>query len=91
MHLMTPYAPIQWARAFGLVSAGGFIICVLWGFLLADPAVHQLHIDMLRMATLDIGGADFTIVSVIAGTIVSGIWGAGIGAALAMCLNHCHK
>lgn len=91
MSLSSPYTPGQWARAFGLIAAGMFFVCVLWSFFINDPGLQKLHMDLLRLVTLDIGGAEMSPVSFIAGLVISAIWGAVTGALLAMCLNHCHK
>lgn len=91
MSYATPYIPSHWARAFALVAAGFFIVCVLWGYLLTDPALQKLHMDLLRLLTLDIGGSDMGAIPFIAGLVISGVGAAIVGATLAMCLNHCKK
>lgn len=86
---MSTFSPYQWARALGLVAGGAFILCFLWGLLLVDPVLRELHMNSLRIYFLGAGFVGANALTVIVGTILSAIWGAIAGTAIALCLNHC--
>lgn len=79
------YAARQWSSAFALIAGAGFIICFFWGSLLADPALKDLHMALLKMSFPGFTG--LTIGSFLNGFIQSIIWGLIIGWALASSLN----
>ena len=82
---MSTYAPRQWAYALALLGIIGFIICFFWGSLLSEPALKEMHMDMLRMSYFGFNGMNTQ--SFIFGIIQTGVWGLVIGWALATSLN----
>ena len=88
---MTTYRLAHWGPAVGLVSAVLFVVCFLWGFLLRDPVLQELHSVGFRILFLDAGFVGQNLVTFIAGVIVSYIGGLLAGFLLVLCLNHCQK
>ncbi|OIO54784.1 hypothetical protein AUJ46_02240 [Candidatus Peregrinibacteria bacterium CG1_02_54_53] len=84
----SPYVPGEWARAFGLVSGFFFILCVVWSYLLRDPVLQDLHMQLLRLFTLDIGGPGMGVISFIAGLVITAVSGGVFGLLVAMSLNY---
>jgi|GEM_PF-1667400 len=89
----TPYPPIQWANGFGRTAAVFFVGCMLYGylFLQTDPALRDLHSNLLRSFLFGWSGAGMNWLTLICGTIWSGVIGLLFGGTLAFCLNHCKK
>lgn len=85
------FSPAQWARALAILGAIAFPLCFLRGILLIDPVLQELHRNILRMFLFDAGFVGANITTLLVGTIVSAVWGAIAGSALAFCLNHCEK
>ena len=76
-------------RALALLGAGAFALCFLWGFLLSDPVLQELHRNSLRIYLLDASFVGTNIWTLFAGMIVSAVWGAIAGGAFLLCLRHC--
>ncbi|MBI3332330.1 hypothetical protein HYZ99_05255 [Candidatus Peregrinibacteria bacterium] len=87
----SPYRFAHWGPAVGLVSGIGFVVCFLWGFLLTNPALQELHMNGLRILFLDAEFVGLNFLTFIAGIIVSYIGGLLAGWILAACLNHCQR
>ncbi len=76
-------------RALALLGAGAFALCFLWGFLLSDPVLQELHQNSLRIYLLDAPFVGTNVWTLIAGMIVSALWGMIGGTAFFLCLRHC--
>ncbi|MEK7217866.1 MAG: hypothetical protein AAB728_00195 [Patescibacteria group bacterium] len=88
---MSTFSPVQWARALAILGAAAFILCFLWGLLLKDPVLAELHRNSLRIFLMDAVTVGANVRTLVAGTVVSALWGALAGVALTFCLNHCGK
>lgn len=86
---MSTYSTQQWARAMALLFGACFILCLVWNYLLTDPALKALHMDLLRMSLFGFAGID--VASIVLGMIQSLFWGYVTGWVLAWCLNYCKK
>ena len=60
----------------GLVSVGLFALCVLWKFVLVDPALQQLHLQFLQVT---FPGFSFAIGGLIIGAVESFVYGFLLG------------
>lgn len=91
--LFTPYPPLQWAHGFSRTFAVIFALCMLYGylFLQTDPALRDLHDNLLRAFIFGWSGAGMNWFTLALGIVMSYVWGFLFGGALAFCLNHCQK
>ncbi|HLD32815.1 MAG TPA: hypothetical protein VJB10_04470, partial [Candidatus Peribacteraceae bacterium] len=60
-------------------------ICILWSYLIVDPTLQKLHMDLLRISLPGFSGMD--AMSIIIGLIESIVYGLIVGAAIASSLN----
>lgn len=91
MSYLTPYRLSHWGPAFGMVSAVLYVVCFLWGVLLTNPALQELHMNILRILFLDAGFVGLNVITFIVGVIMLYIGGLIAGWVLALCLNHCQR
>jgi len=91
MSYLTPYRLAHWGPAFGMVSAVLYVVCFLWGFLLTNPILQELHMNILKILFLDAGFVGLNFITFIVGLIVMYIGGLLAGFVLALCLNHCAR
>ncbi|PIR53033.1 hypothetical protein COU76_03195 [Candidatus Peregrinibacteria bacterium CG10_big_fil_rev_8_21_14_0_10_49_10] len=82
---MSHYSLRQWSKAFALLFGIFFIICLLWSYLIADPMLQKLHMDILRFSLPGFSGMDAT--SVVIGLVESIAFGLILGLAIASSLN----
>lgn len=83
--IMSHYSLQQWSKAFALLFGIFFIICLLWNYVITDPALQRLHMDILRLSLP--GFSDMSPVSILIGLIESVLYGLILGAATASSLN----
>ena len=91
MSTFTPYRLAHWGPAFGMVSAILYIVCFLWGFLIANPELQAQHLMPFRILFLDAGFVGLNFMTFIVGVIAMYIGGLITGWILALCLNHCQR
>lgn len=65
---------------FGLISILFFLVCMAWGTILFDPALNELHINLLRIAY---PGFSMSLTGAIIGVFESFVYGWLFGAILA--------
>ena len=85
------YRLMHWGPALGLVSAVLYAACFLWGILLTNPVLQEIHTNALRILLLDAGFVGLNVMTFIAGITVTYIGGLLVGFVLAHCLNHCQR
>ena len=61
----------------GVISMIFFLLCMLWGIVLTDPILKELHLDILRIVY---PGFSMSIVGVIIGIVEGFIYGLFFGA-----------
>ncbi|MBU2213030.1 hypothetical protein KJ996_00115 [Patescibacteria group bacterium] len=86
---VSAYSSRQWALALAIVASSIFVACFFWGSLLNDPALKELHMNLMRVSFPGFSG--ITIGGFINGFIQSTAWGLGIGWILAASLNMLSK
>lgn len=91
MPTSTPYRLAHWGPAFGMVSGLGYVVCLLWGFLLTNPELQERHMEFFRIMFLDAGFVGLNFLTFILGFIVAYIGGLVAGWVLVLCLNHCQR
>lgn len=82
---MSTYSPTQLSKGLALFGGIAFIVCFLWAYTIGDPALHQLHVDSLRMSFFAFSGINAA--SFVSGLVQSVILGYISGLVLAKCLN----
>lgn len=71
----------------GLLLAVIYIICYFWGYTNDDPAVQELHLNLLKLSFLGFSGLNG--LSFFLGLIQSFIWGLIVGAVFYLGYRHC--
>ncbi|MCF7844582.1 MAG: hypothetical protein K9M03_02020 [Kiritimatiellales bacterium] len=82
---MSTYSVRQWALALAIIAVTIFGICFFWGSFLSDPALKDLHMNLMRVCFPGFSG--MTLGGFINGSIQSIVWGLVIGWMLASSLN----
>jgi len=71
----------------GLISVAFFFLCMAWGVVLTDPALKELHTNILRIAYPGFG---MSFAGAVIGTIWAFVYGWFFGALLAwLCKKIC--
>ena len=81
---------VKTGHVAGILSVAFFALCMLWGFVLSDPTLKELHLNILRIAYPGFG---MSLVGFLIGAVEAFIYGWVFGALLAwlcrkMCIGH---
>ncbi len=78
---------IKTGNAFGILSVIFFLFCMAWGFLLTDPVLKELHVNILRIAY---PGFTMSLIGAVIGLVETFIYGWIFGALFAwVCRKVC--
>lgn len=68
---------IRISNIVGLVTVAFFALCVLWGVLLTDPSLKELHINIMRIS---FPGFAFSGLGIVLGLVEAYVYGWIFGA-----------
>ena len=78
---------VKTGNALGIISVVFFFLCIAWGLLLSDPALKELHLNILRIAY---PGFTMSVVGAIIGIVEAFAYGWVFGALFAwLCRKMC--